>query len=113
MPGWSKRKRDIVEAAFYQFLNAYSIDSKDDGHICLGENLYDGQIRLITEIFDALERDGCKMKITKTEAKYQDNPKALHKCEGCSMFRKPDLCTLVEGRISSHGWCRHWERKDK
>jgi len=53
------------------------------------------------------------MKITKTEAKYQDNPKALHKCEGCSMFRKPDLCTLVEGRISAHGWCRHWERKDK
>jgi hypothetical protein len=57
MPGWSKRKRGVVEAAFYQFLNACSIDSKDDGHICLGENLYDGQIKLITEIFDALERD--------------------------------------------------------
>jgi hypothetical protein len=53
------------------------------------------------------------IKITKTGAKYQDSPKALQQCEGCSMFRKPGSCTLVDGKISRHGWCRYWERKEK
>ena len=57
MAGWSAKKRDAVEAAFMQFLARCYIDSKDGGHICLGEHLYGGQIRVITEIFDALEQD--------------------------------------------------------
>lgn len=57
MAGWSKEKRNRVERAFYQFLDNCYIDSKDAGRISLGENLYYGQIRAITEIFDALEVD--------------------------------------------------------
>jgi hypothetical protein len=57
MRGWSKAKRTRVEKAFYLFLDQCYINSKDDGRICLGEHLYEGQIRAITEIFDALEAD--------------------------------------------------------
>lgn len=57
MSGWSAKKRTAVEEAFYQFLSHCYVDSKDFGRICLGQNLYDGQIRVITEIFDALEED--------------------------------------------------------
>src|SRR5579859_7368563 len=57
MAGWSKKKRDATEAAFYQFLNCCYINSRDKGRICLGEHLYEGQRRAITEIFDALEND--------------------------------------------------------
>src|SRR5271166_5638965 len=57
MAGWSRDKRVKVEQAFYQFLNKASINSKDLGRISLGHNLYEGQRRAITEIFDALEAD--------------------------------------------------------
>lgn len=57
MAGWSKAKRKRVEAAFYEFLSQCYINSKDSGRTCLGENLYDGQRRFITEVFDALEDD--------------------------------------------------------
>lgn len=55
--GWTKRKRNAVEAAFYEFLNRCYVNSKDAGRICLGQNLYDGQKRAITAVFDALEAD--------------------------------------------------------
>jgi hypothetical protein len=57
MAGWSHSKREKVEAAFFQFLNRCYVNSKDSGQICLGENLYQGQIDCISEIFDALEAD--------------------------------------------------------
>lgn len=57
MAGWSHAKRVKVEKAFYDYLNRAFVYSKDKGRICLGENLYEGQRRLITEIFDALEDD--------------------------------------------------------
>lgn len=57
MAGWSHAKRVKVEKAFYDYLNRAYVYSKDKGRICLGENLYEGQRRLITEIFDALEDD--------------------------------------------------------
>lgn len=57
MAGWSHAKRVKVEEAFYDYLNRAFVYSKDSGRICLGENLYAGQRRAITEIFDALEDD--------------------------------------------------------
>lgn len=50
-------------------------------------------------------------KITKTEARYQDHPKATKRCAGCTMFREPQACTLVQGQISRNGWCRYHEAK--
>lgn len=51
------------------------------------------------------------MKATKTEARYQDYPKAMQSCGGCTMFVKPDACTAVRGEVSRHGWCRFHEAK--
>jgi len=55
MAGWSRQKRQKFEAAFYDFLNHYYINSRDGGQVCLGANLYDGQIWFITTVFDGLE----------------------------------------------------------
>jgi hypothetical protein len=53
---WYKEKRVVFEKASYDFLDICYINSKDHvGLICLGKNLYEGQRKLITEIFDGLE----------------------------------------------------------
>jgi hypothetical protein len=57
MAGWSRQKRLTTEKAFYQFLDNAYVFSKEKGRFCVGQNLYDGQRQLITEIFDALEND--------------------------------------------------------
>src|SRR5882762_7137754 len=64
--GWSKRKRTLVEKQFYVFLSNCFVNSKDEGRICLGEKLYNGQRRVISEIFDALEIDCHKIFILKS-----------------------------------------------
>ena len=65
MAGWPKEKRVRVEAAFYKFLDRCFVNSKDYGRICIGENLWEGQRRAITEIFDALEDDAHDVYILK------------------------------------------------
>ncbi len=50
-------------------------------------------------------------KISKTEARYQPYPKATQRCGGCTMYREPKACTLVQGEISRTGWCRYYEAK--
>src|SRR5882672_10648004 len=58
MAGWSHKKRLKVEEDFYLFLDRCMINSKDVGvPISLGKNLFDGQRRFITAVFDALEAD--------------------------------------------------------
>lgn len=57
MAGWSHRKRESVELAFFRFIDRCYINSKDSGRICLGKNLYQGQRDTIEQIFDALEED--------------------------------------------------------
>jgi hypothetical protein len=64
--GWTHEKRVRIETAFYQFLDRCFVNSKDAGRICLGENLYEGQRRAITQIFDALEKDIHKIAILKS-----------------------------------------------
>ncbi len=63
---WTKQKRERVEAAFYAYLNKCYVNSKDAGQICLGECLYQGQIDVITQIFDALEAGIHKIFILKS-----------------------------------------------
>ena len=53
-------------------------------------------------------------KITKTDAKYQPYPKGTLKCAGCTMFVRPDDCTLVHkgvDGIQPFGYCIHHEAK--
>lgn len=66
MAGWTHEKRVAVEQAFYRFLNRCYVNSKDLGRICLGEHLYDGQIKFITTVFDALENDIHKIFVVKS-----------------------------------------------
>lgn len=66
MPGWSKEKRLAVEGAFYEYLDKCHVNSKDDGWISLGQNLYEGQRHLVTQIFDALEADKHKIYVLKS-----------------------------------------------
>ncbi len=66
MAGWSHDKRTRIESAFYKYLAKSYINSKDAGQVCLGESLYEGQRKLITEIFDALEADIHKIFVLKS-----------------------------------------------
>ena len=66
MSGWTRDKREAVEEAFYQFLMRCVIFSKDAGEIILGKELYEGQTRFITEVFDALEEDIHKIFVLKS-----------------------------------------------
>lgn len=66
MPGWSKKKRQEFERAFYVFLNNCFIDSKNDGFISLGANLYEGQVRFINCVLDAFEKDIHKIFVLKS-----------------------------------------------
>lgn len=66
MAGWPREKRNKAEAAFYQFLKRCYVNSKDAGRICLGDSLYDGQIKFISTVFDALEQDIHKIFVLKS-----------------------------------------------
>src|SRR5208282_2843789 len=67
MPGWSREKREVVEEGFYAYLRRAKLFSKDfSGEIILGEHLYEGQTRFITEVFDALENDIHKIYVLKS-----------------------------------------------
>lgn len=57
MAGWTRAKRLATEKVFYEFLDRSYVFSKERGRICIGQQLYDGQRRVITQIFDALEED--------------------------------------------------------
>jgi hypothetical protein len=50
-------------------------------------------------------------KVSKVQAQYQDQPKGDQKCADCMHFIAPDSCMLVEGNISSNGWCKFWVKK--
>ena len=66
MAGWSHEKRVAFEKAFYVYLANCYVNSKDAGFISLGDNLYEGQRKLLTEIFDGLETDIHKFYILKS-----------------------------------------------
>ena len=50
-------------------------------------------------------------RIEKAAAEYVARAEGSRRCAGCSMFRPPHGCTLVEGSISPRGVCKFWERK--
>jgi len=42
----------------------------------------------------------------KKQFKYIDKPGPNGaKCSGCSLFKKPNRCSVVTGKISPNGWC--------
>ena len=57
MPGWSPAKAQVFKEEFYNFLNAYSINSKEDGRVFLGPRLYRAQHRFFDAVFQGLIDD--------------------------------------------------------
>jgi hypothetical protein len=53
-----------------------------------------------------------QQKVSKAEAKYQDQPKGLQRCEICVNFRPPDQCQFVEGPINKRGWCQFFAARE-
>jgi hypothetical protein len=51
-------------------------------------------------------------KMSKQEAKYQDNPKDVRMCATCTLFVPPHSCKVVEGDISPYGWCKAFALAD-
>jgi len=47
----------------------------------------------------------------KASVGYQNHPKGSQSCANCKLFVPPSSPTLVEGPISSRGWCRIWVSK--
>jgi hypothetical protein len=52
-------------------------------------------------------------KASKAVAKYQNEPKGSEKCSNCNMWREPNGCTSVKGKISPDGWCKWYARNRK
>lgn len=64
---WTTKKRQVVERAFYKFLDCCFVNSRDSSEqICLGESLYEGQRRFITAVFDSLENGIHKIYVLKS-----------------------------------------------
>lgn len=45
-------------------------------------------------------------KMTRQQAEYQDSPNGLYSCGMCTQFEAPKSCKVVDGDISSDGWCK-------
>jgi len=45
------------------------------------------------------------------EIRYQWRPHGNQWCGRCSMFRAPDACSAVAGKIARQGWCKIWRAK--
>jgi hypothetical protein len=53
-------------------------------------------------------------KASKESVNYQDNPKGNEKCSNCTMWRPPNACTSVKGKICPDGWCKlHMYKSEK
>jgi hypothetical protein len=51
-------------------------------------------------------------KMSKSAAQYQDSPRGGLSCVGCTFFRRPRSCQVVEGDISPQGWCKLFDLPD-
>ena len=63
-------------------------------------------VLLLTSRTDAAE------KMTRQQAEYQDRPDGIYSCGMCTLFEKPNACKVVEGEISTDGWCKAFALAD-
>jgi hypothetical protein len=57
-------------------------------------------------------RVAAQQKVSKAEAKYQDQPKGQQRCEICVNFQPPDQCRFVDGKIDKQGWCQFFAARE-
>jgi hypothetical protein len=53
-----------------------------------------------------VSRTEASEKMTRQQAEYRDTPDGIYSCGMCTLFEKPNACKVVEGEISSDGWCK-------
>jgi hypothetical protein len=51
-------------------------------------------------------------KVSKAEARYQDQPRGQQRCEICLNFQPPNECRFVAGQISPKGWCQFFAARE-
>lgn len=52
-----------------------------------------------------------QQKVSKAQMKYQDKPNGDMQCGNCMHFVPPSSCKIVEGTVSSQGYCIAWAKK--
>jgi len=57
-------------------------------------------------------RTSAAEKMTRQQAEYQDTPSGIYNCGMCTLFEKPNACKVVEGEISTDGWCKAFALAD-
>ena len=57
-------------------------------------------------------RAGAAEKMTRQQAEYKDTPDGIYSCGMCTLFEKPNACKVVEGEISTDGWCKAFALAD-
>jgi hypothetical protein len=55
---------------------------------------------------------GASEKMTRQQAEYQDTPNGIYSCGLCTLFERPNACKVVEGEVSSEGWCKAFALAD-
>jgi hypothetical protein len=50
-------------------------------------------------------------KVAQNAVSYQDKPKGIQRCDGCSLFQPPHTCKVVDGDVSPQGWCSLFSAK--
>ena len=68
-----------------------------------------GLLAIAATFFVAVRQAAAKM--ARASAAYQDEPKGDQNCSNCSLFQPPKACQLVEGDVSTNGWCKYWVKK--
>ena len=61
-----------------------------------------------TPILLAKTHSAVAAKMSKASAGYRGSPNGSQNCGNCKLFIRPSSCSLVEGSISAHGWCKLW-----
>jgi hypothetical protein len=51
-------------------------------------------------------------KMSQKDAQYQPTPRDGLSCVGCTFFRKPSSCQVVDGTIDAKGWCSLFDLPD-
>ena len=60
----------------------------------------------------ASRRAAAQQKVSRADAKYQDQPKGQQRCEICLNFQPSNACQFVESPISPKGWCQYFAAKE-
>jgi hypothetical protein len=59
-----------------------------------------------------ISRADASEKMTRQQAQYQDTPNGLYSCGMCTLFERPNGCKVVEGEVSTDGWCKAFALAD-